>query len=91
MTMAAPVSPSESPVETPFAAFRADITPHEGLRAAIDAAYRRPEHECLPALIESASLAPPMRLAAQVLWARDPYYYEAEGAANPRPSPGLDA
>ena len=83
MTMAAPISPNESPVGTPFAAFRADVTPHEGLRAALDAAYRRPEPECLPPLIEAASLAPPMRDAAQAL-ARD-----LVEKLRARPTPGL--
>src|SRR5579859_2006924 len=83
MTMAAPISPDESPVGSPFAAFRADVTPHEGLRDALDAAYRRPEPECLPPLIEAASLAPPMRDAAQAL-ARD--LIEKLRA---RPTPGL--
>jgi RHH-type transcriptional regulator, proline utilization regulon repressor / proline dehydrogenase / delta 1-pyrroline-5-carboxylate dehydrogenase len=41
-----------------FAAFRADVIPQTPLRAAITAAYRRPEPECVPPLIELAALRP---------------------------------
>jgi RHH-type proline utilization regulon transcriptional repressor/proline dehydrogenase/delta 1-pyrroline-5-carboxylate dehydrogenase len=70
MTTPAPVSLTQSVLgapDAPFAGFMADLEPHEGLRAAIDAAYRRPETECLPPLIEAASLADPIRAEARVL------------------------
>src|SRR5580658_8332684 len=41
-----------------FAAFRSDVIPQTPLRAAITAAYRRPEPECVPPLIELAALRP---------------------------------
>jgi RHH-type proline utilization regulon transcriptional repressor/proline dehydrogenase/delta 1-pyrroline-5-carboxylate dehydrogenase len=42
----------------PFLAFAKAVRPQTPLRAAITAAYRRPEEECLPPLIEAASLGP---------------------------------
>jgi hypothetical protein len=42
----------------PFAAFRAELVHQNALRAAISAAYRRPEPECLPMLLDLATLAP---------------------------------
>ncbi|MCO5092735.1 trifunctional transcriptional regulator/proline dehydrogenase/L-glutamate gamma-semialdehyde dehydrogenase [Bosea sp. (in: a-proteobacteria)] len=41
---------------TPFAAFAPPIRPQSALRQAITAAYRRPETECLPPLLEAATL-----------------------------------
>jgi len=41
-----------------FAAFAAAVQPQTPLRAAINAAYRRPEPECLPPLLEQAALEP---------------------------------
>ena len=38
-----------------FAAFRSEVGAQTPLRAAITAAYRRPEPECLPPLLELAS------------------------------------
>jgi RHH-type proline utilization regulon transcriptional repressor/proline dehydrogenase/delta 1-pyrroline-5-carboxylate dehydrogenase len=43
---------------TPFAAFRAELLHQNTFRAAITAAYRRPEPECLPMLLDLATLAP---------------------------------
>jgi len=83
MTTAAPLSASPKAPDAPFVAFGAAIVPHAGLRAAIDAAYRRPERECLPALIEEATLAPTQRRAAQDL-ARD-----LVEKLRARPTPGL--
>jgi RHH-type transcriptional regulator, proline utilization regulon repressor / proline dehydrogenase / delta 1-pyrroline-5-carboxylate dehydrogenase len=40
----------------PFRAFAQSLRPQSPLRAAITSAYRRPEPECLPPLIEAASL-----------------------------------
>ncbi len=44
------------PCATPFAAFLADIRPQTSLRAAITAAYRRPEAECVAPLLDLAAL-----------------------------------
>jgi RHH-type proline utilization regulon transcriptional repressor/proline dehydrogenase/delta 1-pyrroline-5-carboxylate dehydrogenase len=72
-----------SSARAPFAAFRADIEPRLGLRAAIDAAYRHPEEEALPPLIEAADLPAPVRAEARAL-ARD-LVERLRG----RPTPGL--
>jgi len=56
--------PADKP---PFAAFIADIQRHDALRAAIDAAYRVPETECLPALLRAATLPAPAKAKAQAL------------------------
>jgi RHH-type transcriptional regulator, proline utilization regulon repressor / proline dehydrogenase / delta 1-pyrroline-5-carboxylate dehydrogenase len=42
----------------PFAAFRSEIVAESPLRAAITAAYRRPEPECVPPLLALAALEP---------------------------------
>ena len=42
----------------PFAAFRSEVLAQSPLRAAITAAYRRPEPECVPPLLELAALTP---------------------------------
>src|ERR1700738_5204063 len=49
--------PSEPGPELPFAAFRRELQAQTSLRAAITAAYRRPEPQCLPPLIEAATLS----------------------------------
>ena len=41
----------------PFAAFRSEVVVQPPLRQAITAAYRRPEQECVPPLLELAALA----------------------------------
>ncbi len=51
----------------PFAAFAAELTPQSPLRAAITAACRPPETECVPALIQQARLAPQTAETAQAL------------------------
>jgi RHH-type transcriptional regulator, proline utilization regulon repressor / proline dehydrogenase / delta 1-pyrroline-5-carboxylate dehydrogenase len=56
-----------SPQTAPFAAFFADIQRHDGLRAAIDARYRIPETECLPALLNAATLPAPIKARAHAL------------------------
>ncbi len=43
---------------TPFSALAAEVAPPQGLRAALAAAHRRPEPECLAALIEEAAASP---------------------------------
>jgi RHH-type proline utilization regulon transcriptional repressor/proline dehydrogenase/delta 1-pyrroline-5-carboxylate dehydrogenase len=54
----------------PFAAFAAAIQPQSPLRAAIDAAYRRLEPDCLPTLIEAATLPPDRAEATAALATR---------------------
>ncbi|WP_372340523.1 trifunctional transcriptional regulator/proline dehydrogenase/L-glutamate gamma-semialdehyde dehydrogenase [Sphingomonas sp. BT-65] len=49
----------------PFADFAPPIRPQIPLRAAITAAYRRPEPECLPPLVEQATLPEGTRQAAR--------------------------
>ena len=55
------------PDDAPFAAFLAEIQRHDGLRAAIDANYRVPETQCLPALLSAATLPAPMKAKARAL------------------------
>src|SRR5579875_1945117 len=45
--------------------FALDAAPETALRAAITAAYRRPEPDCLPPLIDAASLPPEQAAQAQ--------------------------
>ncbi len=47
-------TPIEDDVQWPFHAFAQDIQPQSVLRSAITAAYRRPETECLPVLLQLA-------------------------------------
>ena len=56
--------------ESPFAAFRSEVLGQSPLRAAITAAYRRPEPECLPPLVELAALDPGQARQVEAL-ARD--------------------
>src|SRR5471032_1459789 len=51
----------------PFQAFSESIRPQGPLRAAITSAYRRPETECLPLLIEAATLPSESMKAATAL------------------------
>ncbi|MGO9740696.1 MAG: bifunctional proline dehydrogenase/L-glutamate gamma-semialdehyde dehydrogenase PutA [Roseiarcus sp.] len=44
------------PAEGPFSAYLQDLQPHGGRRAGIDALYRAPETEVVPALIAAAEL-----------------------------------
>lgn len=46
----------------PFYEFAQDVQPQSVLRSAITAAYRRPEPECLPALMELAHTAQPQEV-----------------------------
>ncbi|HMN71934.1 MAG TPA: trifunctional transcriptional regulator/proline dehydrogenase/L-glutamate gamma-semialdehyde dehydrogenase [Rhodoblastus sp.] len=50
-------------VAPPFAQFASPIRPQSALRRAITAAYRRPEPECVPPLLEAAELPSPMKEA----------------------------
>jgi RHH-type transcriptional regulator, proline utilization regulon repressor / proline dehydrogenase / delta 1-pyrroline-5-carboxylate dehydrogenase len=56
---------SESGPKLPFAAFRREVQAQTSLRAAITAAYRRPEPQCLPPLIEAATLSEAASAAAR--------------------------
>src|SRR2546430_15874484 len=58
-------------VPRPFAAFEQEVVTQSALRAAITAAYRVPELQCVPALIEQARLAATAADAARSL-ARKP-------------------
>ncbi|MFV9474509.1 trifunctional transcriptional regulator/proline dehydrogenase/L-glutamate gamma-semialdehyde dehydrogenase [Advenella sp. RU8] len=51
--------PDNDAVNPPFYEFGQDIQPQSVLRAAITSAYRRPETECLPVLLEQAHIAQP--------------------------------
>jgi RHH-type proline utilization regulon transcriptional repressor/proline dehydrogenase/delta 1-pyrroline-5-carboxylate dehydrogenase len=51
-------------VVRPFAAFASDVQAQTPLRAAITAAYRRPEPDCLPPLLDAAVLTGPAAEAA---------------------------
>ncbi|MBB5189567.1 RHH-type proline utilization regulon transcriptional repressor/proline dehydrogenase/delta 1-pyrroline-5-carboxylate dehydrogenase [Silvimonas terrae] len=53
---AAEVAPEQHLPVQPFLEFAQSVQPQSVLRAAITAAYRRPEPECLPALLEQARL-----------------------------------
>ncbi|MFO1163246.1 MAG: bifunctional proline dehydrogenase/L-glutamate gamma-semialdehyde dehydrogenase PutA [Reyranellaceae bacterium] len=54
----------------PFEAFAQSIQPQGPLRAAITAAWRRPETDCVPPLLEAASLTPNRTARARALAAR---------------------
>ena len=67
----------------PFADFVSELIGHSGRRAAIDALYRAPETECVPALLEAADLPTPVKATARDL---------ARGLVEKlrdRPTPGL--
>ena len=51
----------------PFAAFRPEVVTQTPLRAAITAAYRRPEPECVPPLLDLAALTPDQAGRVEVL------------------------
>ncbi len=52
----------------PFAAFAAELVRHDGRRAAIDALYRAPETEVVPALVAAAELPRRDRRARRARW-----------------------
>ncbi|MDB5370985.1 MAG: putA [Roseomonas sp.] len=64
----APGAPGDAPV--PFLDFARSVRPQTVLRAAIAAAYRRPEEECLPLLASEARLRPDVASAARQLAVR---------------------
>ena len=51
----------------PFSDFAAELVVHEGRRAAIDVAYRAPETDCLPFLVQAAELPEPVKAQARDL------------------------
>jgi RHH-type proline utilization regulon transcriptional repressor/proline dehydrogenase/delta 1-pyrroline-5-carboxylate dehydrogenase len=61
--MADPVEPPPPP----FAEFAADVQTHAGLRAAIDAACRVEETECVPLLLPAATLPPAQKASARAM------------------------
>ena len=63
---AAPARPDHRQ-DTPFAAFRAELSPRSASRTAITAATRRPEAECLPALLDLATLPAPAAARAAAM------------------------
>ncbi len=65
LTESMPAAGSRATTPPPFASFAKPIRPQSELRQAITAAYRRPETECLPFLIEQATLSPAVTLAAE--------------------------
>jgi RHH-type proline utilization regulon transcriptional repressor/proline dehydrogenase/delta 1-pyrroline-5-carboxylate dehydrogenase len=61
MTSAVPMAPAV------FQAFAEEVRPQSPLRAAVTAAYRRPEEDCLPPLIAAAAPNPAEDAAATAL------------------------
>jgi RHH-type proline utilization regulon transcriptional repressor/proline dehydrogenase/delta 1-pyrroline-5-carboxylate dehydrogenase len=55
----------DAPALMPFLDFAQDVQPQTVLRAAITAAYRRPEVDCVPALVAHATLPAKLAAAAQ--------------------------
>src|ERR1700730_16665350 len=53
--------------QRPFAAFEQEVVSQSAFRSAITAAYRVPEPECVPTLIEQARLSAPVAEATQSL------------------------
>lgn len=64
MADGASVEPDEDGAAHPFLDFAQNVQPQSVLRAAITAAYRRPEPECVPFLLGQARL--PANLAGDV-------------------------
>ncbi|MBP0447152.1 trifunctional transcriptional regulator/proline dehydrogenase/L-glutamate gamma-semialdehyde dehydrogenase [Roseomonas sp. SSH11] len=56
-----------APETAPFSAFAEELVPQSGLRDAITAAYRRPEEECVAALLPAAALPPSEAASARAL------------------------
>lgn len=63
MTKSSSLPQTAAPAGRPFAAFAPPIRPQGPLRQAITAAYRRPEAECLPPLLEAATVPAEQRAA----------------------------
>ena len=67
----------------PFSAFAAELVRHDGRRAAIDALYRAPETEVVPALVAAADLPPAIVEQARAMARR------LVTTLRERPAPGL--
>lgn len=74
---------SDDEVQSPFHAFAQDIQPQSVLRSAITAAYRRPETECLPLLLNQAQ-------AARSAQAQELAYKLVEGLRQRRSGGGVE-
>lgn len=66
-TATKPTSEDPLPAGGIFSAFAPPVSPPTPLRAAITAAYRRPEPECIAPLLEAATLLPIQRQAVAAL------------------------
>ena len=73
----------------PFSAFAAELVRHDGRRAAIDALYRAPETEVVPALVAAAELPPAIVEQARAMARR--LVDNLTRAADARPGAGADA
>ena len=62
--MAPATAAADAGPAAPFARFAAELRPQSPLRAAITAAYRRPEPACMAALLDAATLTPAQAEAA---------------------------
>ncbi len=62
---ATPAAPAEPAAAVPFLDLAHEVQPQTVLRAAVTAAYRRPETECVPTLLSQAKLPPQLSAAAQ--------------------------
>ena len=51
----------------PFSSFAGDVAPQAPLRARITAMHRRPEEECVPPLVEEATLPPELAAKAEAM------------------------
>jgi RHH-type transcriptional regulator, proline utilization regulon repressor / proline dehydrogenase / delta 1-pyrroline-5-carboxylate dehydrogenase len=76
---------ASEPAAPPFQAFAQSIQPQSVLRAAITAAYRRPEEDCVPAILAAAALPSAAAHRAQALATR-----LVEGLRAKRPSGGVE-
>ncbi len=74
---------SDSVPLRPFVNYFAELIPHQGRRAAIDAVYRAPETECVPLLAEAAELPASVKDEARAFARRLIERLRA------RPAPGL--
>ena len=78
-----PPEPADAP--QPFLAFAQSVKPQSVLRAAITAAYRRPEEECVPVLLAGAALPAAAAQRARALALR-----LVENLRGKRPSGGVE-
>ncbi|MGI4813340.1 MAG: trifunctional transcriptional regulator/proline dehydrogenase/L-glutamate gamma-semialdehyde dehydrogenase [Janthinobacterium lividum] len=78
----APLDVERDTPPRPFLDFAQNVQPQSVLRAAITAAYRRAEPECVPYLIEQARLTDAQRTHAHELALRLATHLRAKGAAN---------